>query len=123
MNDSAMLQRKTNPIAAGIPLKTAKNQSGTNIFLQCRHLQRMACGFIESKMNLVKRPPGRPQAGRKSPSEEDGKRREEEIWTEGGEEDGAGRRQQFQTGVFTPFSARPCQIVPSRNPDPLGQAV
>jgi hypothetical protein len=26
MNDSAMLQRKTNPIAAGIPLKTAKNQ-------------------------------------------------------------------------------------------------
>jgi hypothetical protein len=25
MNDSAMLQRKTNPIAAGIPLKTAKN--------------------------------------------------------------------------------------------------
>jgi hypothetical protein len=27
MNDSAMLRRKTNPIAAGIPLKTAKNQS------------------------------------------------------------------------------------------------
>ena len=26
MNDSAMLQRKTNTIAAGIPLKTAKNQ-------------------------------------------------------------------------------------------------
>jgi hypothetical protein len=26
MNDSAMLQRKTNPIAAGIPLKIAKNR-------------------------------------------------------------------------------------------------
>jgi hypothetical protein len=56
---------------------------------------------------LEKSLPARPQAGRKSIGEEDGKRREEEIWTERGKEDGAGRRQQFQTGVFTPFSARP----------------
>ena len=51
------------------------------------------CGFIESKNDFVKRPPKRPQAGRKST----------------GEEDGAERRQQFQIGVFTPFSARRCQ--------------
>jgi hypothetical protein len=72
-------------------------------------LQREACGFIESKIPLLKSPPERPQAGRKSPSEEAGKRREEDLLMERGEEDGAGRRQQFQTGVFTPFSARPCQ--------------
>jgi hypothetical protein len=67
------------------------------------------CGFIESKIPLVKSPAERPQVGRKSTGEEDGKIREEEVWTERGEEDGAGRRQQFQIGVFTPFSARPCQ--------------
>jgi hypothetical protein len=72
-------------------------------------LQRGTCGFIESKIDLVKSPPERPQAGRKSPGEENGKRREEEIWTERGEEDGAVRKQQFQIGVFTPFSAWPCQ--------------
>jgi hypothetical protein len=72
-------------------------------------LQRGACGFIESKNPLVKSPPERPQAGTKSTAEEDGKRREEEIWTERREEDETRRRQQFQTGVFTPFSARPCQ--------------
>jgi hypothetical protein len=65
--------------------------------------------FIESKAALVKTSPGPPQAGTKSTGEEDGKRREEEIWTERVEEDGAGRRQQFQIGVFTAFSARPCQ--------------
>jgi len=39
---------------------------------------------------LEKSLPARPQAGRKSI----------------GEEDGAGRKQQFQTGIFTPFSER-----------------
>jgi hypothetical protein len=80
-----------------------------NIFLQCRHLQREACGFIESKIPLVRSPPERPQAGRKSTAKEDGKRREEDLLVERGEKDEAGRRQHFQTGVFTPFSARPCQ--------------
>jgi hypothetical protein len=69
-------------------------------------LQRGACGFIESKNPLVKSPPERPQAGTKSTAEEDGKRREEDLLVEPGEEDGAGRRQQFQTGVFTSFSDR-----------------
>jgi hypothetical protein len=73
-------------------------------------LQRGACSFIESKIHLIKSPPGRPQAGRKSTCEENGKKREEEIWIEGGEEDGAGRRQQFQIGVFAAFSAWPYQV-------------
>jgi hypothetical protein len=51
-------------------------------------LQRTACGFIESKNPLVKSLAERPQAGRKSTGEEDGKRREEEVWTERGEEEG-----------------------------------
>jgi hypothetical protein len=72
-------------------------------------LQREAGGFIESKILLVKSPSNRPQAGRKSTAQEDGKRREEETSVEGEEEDGAGRRQQFQIGVFTPFSAWACQ--------------
>jgi hypothetical protein len=55
---------------------------------------------------LEKSLPARPQAGRKSIGEEDGKRREEEILVEFGEEDGAGRKQQFQTAIFTPFSDR-----------------
>jgi hypothetical protein len=79
-------------------------------------LQRGACGFIESKIPLVKSAPKRPQAGRKSTAEEDGKRREEEVLVEGGEEDGTGRRKQFQIGVFTPFSARPCQFYLGFNP-------
>jgi hypothetical protein len=66
----------------------------------------MAAGFMGSKNHLVKSLPARPQAGRKSIGEKDGKRREEEILAELGEEDGAGRKQQFQTGIFTPFSDR-----------------
>ena len=39
MNDSAMLRRKTNPIAAGIPLKTAKNPENLYNSLSMNHLQ------------------------------------------------------------------------------------
>jgi hypothetical protein len=73
-------------------------------------LQRTACGFIESKTFLVKSLPEQPQAGRKSTGEEDGKRRKEEILVEGGEEDSAIRKQQFQTGIFTAFSDRRCHL-------------
>jgi hypothetical protein len=45
-----------------------------------------------------------------------GNRREEEILVERGEEDGTGRRQQFQTGVFTAFSAWPFQSVNGISP-------
>ena len=38
MNDSAMLQRKTNPIAAGIPLKTAKNHRNEHKQLKDKNL-------------------------------------------------------------------------------------
>jgi hypothetical protein len=86
-------------------------------------LQREACGFIESKIPLVKSPPERPQAGRKSPAEEDGKRRKEDLLVERWEEEGAGRKQQFQTGVFTPFSARPCQKAGPRNRDRSSWAI
>jgi hypothetical protein len=37
MNDSAMLQRKTNPIAAGIPLKIAKNPPRRGVPASIRH--------------------------------------------------------------------------------------
>jgi len=46
------------------------------------------------------------QTGRKSAGEEDRKRREQNDFDEVGEEDGTGRRQQFQTGEFTPDSDR-----------------
>jgi len=45
------------------------------------------------------------QAGRKSAAEENGKRREENILRAKREENGTGRRQQFQTAIITPFSA------------------
>jgi hypothetical protein len=48
----------------------------------------------------------RQQAGRKSEAEEDGERREEEILSVNGEEDGTGRRPQFQIARFTPYSDR-----------------
>jgi hypothetical protein len=53
-----------------------------------------------------KRPAASLQTGRKSTGEEDGKRREQYDFDELGEEDGTGRRQQFQTGEFTPYSDR-----------------
>jgi len=43
MHDSAMLQRKTNPIAAGIPLKTAKNQ-----------MQAFPIRLNQAKSNLIR---------------------------------------------------------------------
>jgi hypothetical protein len=54
----------------------------------------------------LKRPTGRPQIGRKCGGDENGKRREEEILVERGEEDGSLKKQHFQIGVFTPFSDR-----------------
>jgi len=45
---------------------------------------------------------GRPEIGRKSTAEENGKRRKEELLVEGGEEDVTGRGQHFPTGVFNP---------------------
>jgi hypothetical protein len=66
----------------------------------------MACGFMRSKSLPLKRLNVRPQAGRKSTGEEDGKRREEEILVEGEEENGNLRKQHFQIGVFTTFSDR-----------------
>jgi hypothetical protein len=62
--------------------------------------------FIESKSLPLKTPLGDRKPERKSTSEEDGKRREEEILVERGEENGRLRKQHFQTGVFTPFSDR-----------------
>jgi hypothetical protein len=47
---------------------------------------------MELKNLPVKSPNAPAQAGRKSKREQDGKRREEEIFPEGWEEDGAGRR-------------------------------
>jgi hypothetical protein len=55
------------------------------------------------------------QAGRKSAAEENGKRREENILRAKREENGTGRRQQFQTAIITPFSAwrsHPGVIIP-----------
>jgi hypothetical protein len=44
MNDSAMLRRKTNPIAAGIPLKTAKNPANQPKLLSMNNLRsRLSC--------------------------------------------------------------------------------
>ena len=42
----------------------------------------MAGGFIDLKSPRVKSPNDRPQAGRKSKQEQDGKRREQEIFQE-----------------------------------------
>jgi hypothetical protein len=47
MNDSAMLQRKTNTIAAGIPLKTAKNPSNQPKLFSMSMLHKNA-GFFQS---------------------------------------------------------------------------
>jgi hypothetical protein len=69
-------------------------------------LQRRVSGFIEIKADSHNTPAGHPQARRKSVPEENGKRREEEFLSEPWEEDGTGRRQQIQTGGFTPFSDR-----------------
>jgi hypothetical protein len=66
----------------------------------------MGSSFIELKSLPVKSPAERAQAARKSGRNEDGKRREEEILVEPREEDGPGRRQQFQIGRFTPYSDR-----------------
>jgi hypothetical protein len=46
------------------------------------------------------------QARKLPPWEEDGKRREEEILSVNGEQDGTRRRPHFQTARFTPFSDR-----------------
>jgi hypothetical protein len=47
-----------------------------------------------------------PQARRRSAGQENGKRREEEVLSVNGEEDGTGRRPHFQTAKITPFSDR-----------------
>jgi hypothetical protein len=47
MNDSAMLQRKTNTIAAGIPLKTAKNQTNLAFCLS----QNLLCNITAGMAN------------------------------------------------------------------------
>jgi hypothetical protein len=58
-----------------------------------------------SKILPVRSPATPLQAGRKPGWEQDAERREEEILSEPGEEDGPGRRQQSQTGGFTAYSA------------------
>jgi hypothetical protein len=55
MNDSAMLQRKTNPIAAGIPLKTAKNRSNQPKLLSMSMLHKNA-GFFNQVQSCPIKP-------------------------------------------------------------------
>jgi hypothetical protein len=62
------------------------------------------------------------QAGRKSAAEENGKRREENILRAKREENGTGRRQQFQTAIITPFSAWRSHHSPGRIESPHGTA-
>jgi len=50
--------------------------------------------------------PRHPQAGRKSAAQEDGKRREEEIFRVKWEEDGPDEEDDFQTDRITRFSGR-----------------
>jgi hypothetical protein len=64
----------------------------------------VAGGFIGLKALPVRSPAKLPQAGRNTAQEQDAERREEEILSELGEEDGPGRSQQNQSGGFTPYS-------------------
>jgi hypothetical protein len=66
----------------------------------------MGLGFIGWKTLPNKSSAAGRQAGRKSTGEEDGKKKRTRNFAELGEEDGAGRKQQFQTGEFTPYSDR-----------------
>ena len=51
MKDSAMLRRKTNPIAAGIPLKTAKNLQITGNQLILTDIGGFSGGFVDFPFN------------------------------------------------------------------------
>jgi hypothetical protein len=72
-------------------------------------LQRLAVDFIGSENLPLKSPAGPLQAPTKPTREEDPEKKRRTDFGQTGEEDGTGRRQQIQTGGFTPFSARRCQ--------------
>jgi hypothetical protein len=93
------LRGRTIPLAFPIPIIGHKQLLTVQTFTATRfrlHLVETA----SIKMSKSQR-----QAGRKSAAEENGKRREENILRAKREENGTGRRQQFQTAIITPFSA------------------
>jgi hypothetical protein len=73
-------------------------------------LQRLAVDFIGSENLPLKSPAGPLQAPTKPTREEDPEKKRRTDFGQTGEEDGTGRRQQIQTGGFTPFSARRCHL-------------
>jgi hypothetical protein len=103
------LRGRTIPLAFPIPIIGHKQLLTVQTFTATRfrlHLVETA----SIKMSKSQR-----QAGRKSAAEENGKRREENILRAKREENGTGRRQQFQTAIITPFSAwrsHPGVIIP-----------
>jgi hypothetical protein len=94
------LRNRTILLASSIPVIGHKQH------LAMQTLATARFGLHQVEAASVKSPARRPQVRRRSAQEENGKRREEEVLSVNGEEDGTGRRPHFQTARITPFSDR-----------------